>query len=198
MSAARLAIALAAATLGACTTAAPIPADADAALSRPIALVPLPNGDFEAAALAGRDCPASWWCAMHADVTSFSFAAVTESGSRGRFLKVTRVKAEPWALASQAVPIADVRGKRLRVSASVQTSALEGKAGPVIMMQGSDGRAIGDAKSLLSRGTGWTRAMVEIDVPSNAAIVEVSLYMEGGGWAGFDDVQVAVVPAAGN
>ena len=39
--------------------------------------------------------------------------------------------------------------------------------------------------------------MVEIDVPPNAESAEVGLYMEGGGWVGFDDVQVAVVPAAG-
>jgi hypothetical protein len=198
VSAARLAIALAAATLGGLVTAAPVPEAKEAPLSRPIAAVALRNADFETPLQPGRDCPPAWWCTMHNNVTSFKFSLETDPGPRGsRYLKVTHVAREPWAVASQAMPIAEVKGKRLRVTAMVQTQALEGQAGLLIMVQGPSGRAIADAKKLLPRGKGWKKAVVEIDVPGAAESAEVGLYMEGGGWAGFDDVQVAVVPSAG-
>ncbi|MDH5265522.1 MAG: hypothetical protein OEX21_12310 [Betaproteobacteria bacterium] len=197
MSAARIVIALAAATAGGLVSAAPAQEAKEAPLSRPIASVTLRNADFEAPPQAGRDCPPAWWCTMHNDVTSFKFSLATESGARGKVLKITHVRKEPWAVASQAVPIAEVKGKRMRVTVLVQTQAVEGKAGPVVMIQGPGGRALADAKTLLPRGKGWTKAVVEIDVPANADSAEIGLYMEGGGWAAFDDVQAAVVPPPG-
>lgn len=198
MSAARIGLALALAVAAPGMAAAPEKKEAaEASQSRPIATVAIRNADFGMPPQAGRDCPPAWWCTMHNDVTSFKFSLETDSGARGRYLRITHVIREPWAVATQAVPIAEVKGKRMRVTVLVQAQAVEGKAGPIIMVQGPSGRAIAEAKSLLPRGTGWKKAVVEVDVPSNAESAEVGLYMEGGGWAGFDDVQVAVVPPAG-
>jgi hypothetical protein len=165
--------------------------------SRPVAPITLRNTDFEANPVQGRPCPPSWWCTMHNDPDSFQFGLASEPGSRGRFLKITRVKPEPWALVTQVVPATGLASRRLRVSADVFAEALDGGAGLLVMLQGPGGRVIGQRKVLLERGPGWRRAVAEIDVVSGTELVEIGLIIEGGGSVGFDDVQAAVVPAAG-
>ena len=80
------------------------------ACPRPIAAVALRNPDFEAPARAGRDCPPAWCCSMHDDVTSFQFSPATDSGARGKHLMDPHVVREPWAMVTQSVPIAEVKG----------------------------------------------------------------------------------------
>ena len=173
------------------------PEPASEAASRPAVPVALRNTDFEASPVQGRACPPSWWCTMHNDPASFQFGLASGSGSRGRFLKVTRVKPEPWALVTQVVPAKGLASRRLRVSAQVLAEELDGNAGLLILLQGAGGRVIGEQRSLLGRGPGWRQAIAEIDVATGTELVEIGLIMEGGGSVGFDDVQVALVPAAG-
>jgi len=155
------------------------------------------NADFEAGAVPGRACPASWSCSQHSDPHAFAFELSSGAGARGRFLKVTRVKPEPWAMAVQALPGADFAGKRLSLSVAVHGEALEGAAGPMIVLHGPGGRVLAHRKSLLKRGEGWRRATVEIEVVPGTERVECALIIEGGGSAGFDDVEAAVAPLAG-
>jgi hypothetical protein len=184
---------------GGCATA-----DGDAAAREPDAarvsraVTPglLRNADFEADAIPGRACPASWWCTMHNDTTSFAFSLVTGSGSHGRYLKVARLKMEPWALVTQVIPAAGLAGRRMRVSVAVNAENLDGGAGLLVILQGNGGRVLGDRKVLQARGPGWHRVGAEIDVVAGTEMVEVGLILEGGGEAGFDDVEVTVLPPA--
>jgi hypothetical protein len=66
---------------------------------------------------------------MHSDPKSFKFEVATQSHSPDRFLRVSRVKNEPWAITTQTVKAAALKGRRVRMSASVYAEALEGKAG---------------------------------------------------------------------
>jgi hypothetical protein len=193
MAAARaIAVAVAAVIAGGCATTT---VEAPPRLAG--APLPVRNADFEADPIPRRDCPPSWGCRMHNDPSSFRFSVATEAGSRGRFLKVTRVKREPWAMATQVVQAAGLKGKRVRMSVAVNAEGLEGGAGSMIIVQGASGRVLGHRQSLLERGPGWRRTSAEIDVPEGAEILEIGLLVEGGGWAGFDDVEVAVLPSAG-
>jgi len=159
--------------------------------------VPLRNGNFEAEVVPGRSCPPSWGCASHSDGRSYAFEVSTGTGPRGRYLKVTRMKPEPWAIAVQTLPPADYVGKRLRLTVEVNAEALEGAAGPLIILHGAGGRVLGHRKVLLKRGAGWRRASVEIDVVPGTERVECALTVEGGGTAGFDDVEAVVLPREG-
>lgn len=154
----------------------------------------LRNPGFEADPAPGRECPPFWWCTMHADPTSFHFSVTSEPRSKGRFLKVTRVKNEPWAMVTQTIPAAGLAGRRIRLSASVDAGAFEGKAGPAIILQGAGGRAIDHRQALLEPGPGWRRTNTEIVVAEGTQIVEIALIAEGGGTVGFDDVEVSVSP----
>jgi hypothetical protein len=183
-----------AAALYGCATAQDAPPAAPAPSAAPGLLK---NVDFEADPVARRDCPASWWCSMHSNPKSFRFELATEPHSRGRFLRVSRVKNEPWAIVTQTVKAAPLKGRRVRMSASVYATALEGKAGPFILLQGASGVTLSRERTLLERGPGWRRATVEIDVAESAEMVMFGLRMQGGGWVGFDDVEVVVLPKAG-
>ena len=197
---ARLALAAAAIAVGGCGAAASVISEPDGT-TVPAARAGTPglvrNADFEAAPKPGRDCPPSWWCTMHNDPRSYRFELATAAGSSGRFLKVTRVKPEPWALVTQGVSATGLAGKRLRVSVAVNAEGLDGEAGPMILLQGPGGRVIGERKVLLKRGPGWRRASAELDVVAGTEQVEVGLLVEGGGWVGFDRVDATVLPPAG-
>ncbi len=165
------------------------------ASSRP---VPLKNGDFEAEPVPGRDCPPSWGCAAHVNPKSFRFEIASGSKSRGRYLKVTRVLDEPWALVTQWVPATQMVGSRVRFSMSVHGEALEGGAGPLLILQGPSGRELDHRKILLARGPGWQRVSVEIDVVPGTEGVGFGLVLEGGGAVGFDDVEAVLLPREGS
>lgn len=186
-----LAAALASVVPGGCAIAtdASVPPAAQSSLLR--------NGDFESAPSPGRDCPPSWWCTMHADTESFKFGLAADKGSAGRYLKVTRLKPEPWALVTQVIPGDGLVGKRVRMSAAVNAEGHEGAAGPVVILQGVGGRVLGHRQSLLQAGTGWRRASAEIDVVAGTERVEFGLLVEGGGSVGFDDVEAMVVTLPG-
>jgi len=157
---------------------------------------PLRNADFEADPIPGRPCPSSWWCTMHNDVSSFTFALATGSGARGQFVRVTRVKPEPWALVSQSVPVAGLAGKRIRLTVALNAEELDGVAGSTIIVQGAGGRVLGHGRAMVGRAPGWQRASTEIEVPAGAQVLEVGLLMEGAGSVGFDDVDFVVLPGS--
>jgi hypothetical protein len=148
----------------------------------------LKNADFEADPDPSRRCPPSWGCLAHSNAASYTFELASDARSHGRYLKVTRVHPEPWAMANQLLPAAQMAGKRLRISVSVLGEALEGGAGPMVILQGPGGRVLGHRQATLTRGPGWRRASVEIDVVPGTERVECGLLVEGSGWAGFDDV----------
>lgn len=201
--AARVAAALLAAASAACAHAPPEPATARAEAAPAAAQAPAPaaspallvNADFDAPALAGRSCPPSWGCSAHSEATSYAFELAP--GPRGRYLKVTRVKPEPWGMAIQTMRKADWEGRRLRLTVAVNGESVEGGAGPMILLHGPGGRILGHRKALLARGPGWRRASVEIDVPAGTERIECALVIEGAGWAGFDDVEAVLLPRAG-
>jgi len=168
---------------------------ASASSSRP---VPLKNGDFAAEPVPGRDCPPSWGCAAHVNPRAFSFELASDSRSRGRYLRVTRVQNEPWALVSQWLPATAMVGARVRFSVSVQGEALEGRAGPLIVLQGTAGRELDHRKVLVARSPGWQRVAVEIDVLPGTEAVGFGLTIEGGGSAGFDDIEAILLPRGGS
>ena len=193
--------ALAAAVAAGCASAPPEPVTAIAAPG-PVAARAAPaglvkNADFEAVPAPGRRCPPAWGCTAHSDGTSYTFELSPEYGPRGRYLKVARVRPEPWAMVSQVLPKADLAGRRVRLSVSVQGESLEGGAGPMILLHGPAGRVLDSRSVLLPRGPGWRRASVEIDVLPGTERVVVGLLVEGGGWVGFDDVEATVLPKAG-
>lgn len=162
------------------------------------AVIPLKNADFEAELAPGKDCPPSWGCSAHANSRAFAFEVKSDPPPRGRYLRVTRVLPEPWALVNQLVPAQRMVGARLRLSVSVHGESLEGLAGPMIILQGESGRVIDHRKTLLAPGPGWRRATVEIDIAPDTEQIECALAVEGGGAVGFDDVEAVLLPREGS
>lgn len=182
--------------LGGCAAAGQAPdAPGAAGAQRAGAPGPIRNADFEDDPLPGRPCPPSWWCMMHANTKAYDFSLATGDSARGRYLKVRQVKEEFWAMSMQTIPAAGLAERLVRLSVAVNTTGLvNGGAGPMLVAQGDGGRVLGQGKSLVAPGTGWRRASVELKVPAGTQMVEIGLRMEGGGWAGFDEVQVEIAP----
>lgn len=159
-----------------------------------LAKVPLKNADFAMDPTPGRACPPQWGCSMHADPSSFRFSLESDPRSGAQSLRIERIKAEPWAIASQTVPAQALAGKRVRLGAAVQAEWVEGKgAGPMLILQGAGGRTIANAQRLLPRTPGWQQVSVELDVSPGAEWVEVGLLFEGGGVVRFADVRLEVL-----
>ena len=159
-------------------------------LARPLKLR---NAAFDDPPEPARNCARGWFCSMHADPRSFRFEVVPSDGE-GRHLRVTRVTNEPWALASQTVPVEGLGGSRLRLSVRVQAESLQGVAGPMILLKDGSGGTVKIAKGLVKPAQGWRRASVdvEIDVPG-VRVVEAVLLVEGGGTTLFDDAALEVL-----
>lgn len=177
---------------GSAAAPSPVPALCKIAESSGTPLRLIGNPDFEADPTPDRECPPSWWCSMHADPHSFQFRLDSEA-SRGRFLRVTRLRPEPWAMANQGIPARDLVGKRVRLAALVNTESLdEGVAGVMLVLQASGGRQMQIRNDLLTKGRGWRVASTEIEVVQGTQLLDVILVIEGGGTVGFDDVRLSL------
>lgn len=162
-----------------------------AAAGGPVVALTVANAGFEDSAEGrpGRNCPPQWWCTMHADPTSFRFASMA-GGPTGRFLRGERVKNEPWALVTQALPAKGLEGRVVRVSGDVNSTAMKGGegSGPVIRVYGLGGRVIAAEQALRAPGSAWGRASVELMVPKGAEMIDIGVVMYGDGIADFDNI----------
>lgn len=194
----RLAGALAAASLAGCAgQPAAAPSPAVAAPSVPVTMadgpVALANAGFDVISGAGANCPPAWECTAHVNSAAFTFAVVTDPSTGNRFLRVSRVKPEPWALVTRTLPGKGLAGKRLSLAFRLNTENVQGQAGPVIMLQGPDGRVVAHRQVLEAPAKGWRTARAEIDVPAGVHLVEFGILLEGGGAVDADDASLEVV-----
>ena len=171
-----------------------------AARPSPVARAPGPvdlrNAGFEEA--HAERCAPGWGCTMHADPTSYRFQ-VAEGGaaSGSRSLCIERVKAEPWAEASQPIFDRGFRGLRLRATVALRAEGLDGAgAGPWLLVQGPSG-TVAHREALVKATRGWERHAVEVDVPQDAEVIEVGATVVGGGRVCVDDVRLEVLGPAG-
>ena len=178
------------AALAGCATREEAPAVAGVAVA-------LANPGFEAAPDPNRACAAGWWCTMHADPSSFRFFHDERAPAAGRrsFCIEPAEGSEPWALATQEIDGAPLRGARVRLSISVRPEGIAGPgAGPWIMIKARGGAPL-NARKLVSGTSGWQRVAAEIEVPAQAQGVEVGAAFEGRGRVCFDDARLEVLGA---
>jgi hypothetical protein len=153
---------LAAAAMTACAAdapprpSAPATAKAEAKESRPVTLK---NPGFENAARKSELCPEGWHCTMHSNPESFVFRVETPEGAQGKqALCIERVLPEPWALVTQAVPAAALKGEKLRFSVALRVDRADGGgAGAWAVVHGP--RGTWPTRNACSRrpaaGSGW-------------------------------------------
>jgi hypothetical protein len=168
---------------------------ADVSVPKPAHPIALRNADFEAAPLASRECPSGWYCSMHADPHSFRyFHDEAHPLHGGRSLCMEPVTHEPWALLSQDIDVAALRGARIRFSAAVRNEAVTGEgAGPYVLARSHSGVATVEDRRL-AQGTGrWRRVAVEITVPPDSLGVEFGIALQGRGRVCVDDAVLEIV-----
>ncbi len=201
-----LLFALAAMLLGGCAgqppadTASPAPKVAPpAAQATPAATarvadgpIALPNAGFDTAMGPGATCPPGWACSAHVNPAAFAYSIVADPATGNRFLRIARVKPEPWGMATQPLVARAFAGKRLSLSLKLNTERLEGAAGPIILLQGPGGRVQGHRQVLEKAAQGWRTVKAEIDVPAGIELVEIGILQEGGGTVDVDDVSLSV------
>jgi hypothetical protein len=161
--------------------------------------VALKNPDFSAPVRPDRACPTQWWCTAHSDPSAYRFGLESDPKTGNHWVRVERVKNEPWALVSQMLAAEPLVGKRLRLSVAVDAAQVEGAgAGPMLHVQDGYGATLSHEQRLQARQGGWHTVSVELDVVAGASLIGVNLAFEGGGVARFDDVRLEVVgPARG-
>ena len=156
--------------------------------------VDLRNAGFDAPPEAKRPCPTGWFCTVHANPNAFRFEVVSAPGGN-RYLRVSRLLPEPWALGRQAVPVSVRPGDRLRLSMLVNNEAVEGVAGPKIVLNDGTGNALKTESALWKPSPGWRRIGVEIEVVPGTSRAEVGFLIEGGGVTLLDDVRLDLLSA---
>ena len=179
---------------------------ADAPTTRPVAApaaksevrnetrtVALKNAGFEAAPRKSERCPEAWGCTMHSNPDSFVFRVETPEGAQGsQALCFERVADEPWALATQGVPAAALRGASLRFSIAMRIDRAEGAgAGPWAVVHGPTGN-LAHEERLLKATHGWERVTIDFTVGAMAQMVEVGATLQGGGRVCIDEARLEV------
>jgi hypothetical protein len=167
----------------------------DVSVPKPAHPIALRNADFEAEPLPSRECPSGWFCTMHADPHSFRYFHDEAHPLRGRrSLCLEPVTREPWALLSQDIDIATLRGARIRFSAAVRTEAVTGEgAGPYVLALSHSGVTMVDDRRLSQGSGGWRRVAVEITVPPDSLGVELGIALQGAGRVCVDDAVLEIV-----
>ena len=160
--------------------------------------VALKNPGFESPARPAGRCPEGWECASHAGPGSFRFMpdeAHPASGQRAYCIE--RTQPELWAVMSQTVDAAPLKGATLRFSVSVRIDG-EAKpgAGPQIVIHGFQQNPLDHAQKVVERTRGWERLSVESRVGFTARLVEVGVALEGGDRACLDDARLEIVEPA--
>jgi len=154
-------------------------------------LVALRNAGFEAPARPGERCPIEWSCSMHADPDAFRFVRDTAAPAEGTAsLCIERVTREPWAVASQSVQAAALRGRKARLIMRMRGEGLTGPgAGPFLLVHGPVGVLLHDERVALL-GPKWERRTLEFTIPEQAMSIDVGATLLGGGRACIDDVRL--------
>ena len=187
---------LAAAAMTACAAdapprpSAPSTAKAEAKEGRPVALK---NPGFENAARTSEICPEGWHCTMPSNPESFVFRVEATEGAQGKqALCIERVLPEPWALVTQAVPAAALKGEKLRFSVALRVDRADGGgAGAWVVVHGPTGN-LAHEERLLKATRGWERVEVDFPVAAAAQLVEVGATMQGGGRVCIDEARLEI------
>ena len=158
--------------------------------------VALRNPGFENAPRPGERCAEHWECAMHNNPDAFSFRVEAARPAEGRqSLCIERVHDEPWAIATQSLQAAALRGKRLRLSIAVRVERADGAgagAGPWILVHGPSGNLAHDER-VLAATDGWQRVSLDFAVGATAQLVEVGATLQGAARACIDDARLQIL-----
>lgn len=153
---------------------------------------PLRNAGFESPPRPGERCPVDWSCTMHNDPDSYRFATQANAPPEGaRSLCIERVKSEPWAVASQSISAAPLRGKRIRFSIALRGEGFtDAGAGPWLLVTETSGRPLLHREAVSRIGPQWQRRAIELVVPAQAEWIEVGATLQGGGRVCIDDARL--------
>jgi hypothetical protein len=189
-----------AAALAGCASPAPEVSPPRQAAAQPAGaprIVELQNPGFEADLASGSYCPPKWSCIMHSDATSYRYFLDEKNPASGkRSLCFERVGNEPWAQATQGIfrEVAELRGKRVRLSLSMRTEGVVEGAGPWFMAHGGGGGRLTHDERLVKGTQGWERVQLDFDVPPATAVLEVGAMLHGVGRLCIDDARLEILP----
>jgi hypothetical protein len=126
------------------------------------------------------------------------------SPTDGRTVAIAR-QAAPWrwgaGVLAQRVAAGPWRGRRLRFSAAIRTTAEGLGAGAQIYIRASSlpahepggGAVLGTMADRPVRSPQWSRYAVEVEVPAQAGTIEIGLVATGNGSAWFGDLELEAV-----
>jgi C-terminal processing protease CtpA/Prc len=154
---------------------------------------------------AGRP-PVGWEVRETSVTQGFQIRVVSDAAVHGaRCLEIARREAKTfgqYGAVRQEVPAQKFRGKRIRFSAMIRTSGLNGYtgAGLVARVVRPDFRPghCSELNASLERGKEWTRRSVVVDVADDALRVEIGFTLTMEGTACFDDAKLEVIGTAGD
>lgn len=122
--------------------------------------------------------------------------SVTRDGQASTFIKNKVANPTTWGSTVQAIPVDEVRGKRLMVSGYIKTSAVARYTEYWVRIDGADHQVLtyDDMSNRPLSGTAdWRAFAIVLVVPSNATSISMGLLLNGVGEAWVDDLSVNVV-----
>jgi serine/threonine protein kinase len=137
--------------------------------------------------------PPGWrFAADNRDSYEHGLDATVAVAGAAAYLKSRRPDGDGFALLQQSIKPGPYLGKRVRVSASLRSTAIEGTGG-LFFVTGADGE-VTNLLGLPLRGTNdWARHAVVFDVGVDAAELRVGFALRGSGAIWADDFAIEVV-----
>jgi len=135
------------------------------------------------------------WTAMTQGGAGFEIASETGDAPEGEScitIRCTLAQTTPrnWTAFQQEIAADALRGKRVRLAASVRAEGAEpwGGAGLWIQINAADGSVLflDNMRNRLLKGSEWTACALDADVPAGAATISLGGLLLGAGRAWFD------------
>ena len=101
--------------------------------------------------------------------------------------------ASTYALLAQRISAVDYRGKRVKLTAYVQTKAVRGRAGLWLRVDDRQGETLAFSnmkEQPISGDQAWRAVSLELEVAPEAAELHFGLLLQGGGQAWIDDLSL--------
>ena len=171
-----------------------------AAVATPVAIV---NPGFESRVADGT-LPSGWEFVQHAGPRSYEFSLddkIVHGGKQS--LRVDNIGRAPHGMVFQDLPVGELRGRTLRLSAYVRTRDVTGNrygGGAMLMLQAvAQGSPFADnhMREVAVHGTTeWTRYEVTLTLPPQTERIRVGAMVTGSGSVWLDDFVLEALPAA--
>lgn len=153
--------------------------------------IPIVNAGFEAPVKRAGEIP-GWTVIQHAGPPSYETAIDTKTRSEGAAsFRIRRIREQVYGSIFQRVPVANLAGKTVELSAMLKTEDV-GDKGWILQLTQTSGSVDRVSAAPLTGTTDFTRVTLKAKILAGTREVEIAASLRDGGTAWIDAVHLRV------